>query len=277
MNASRRILLAALAVASAPVATASAGVETGTSGWQWGNPLPQGNQLQAMAFAGPTGYASGAFGTLLKTVDGGTTWSGLRTGTAQALDQVQAVDADTVVTGGGCVARLSTNGGQSFSRIAFTPVESSCDQPLKSLSFVSKDTGFLLLADGSVLQTTDGGQTFTPRTAVPGSRAAGGGSPGRSSSSRPRPRLSSRPRRGIGSRRWELSPTSRLASGSSRKALCRSVSSNACSSSRRSTTVEIAVPPSQNTSIPALSHTASCSAIDRRFMSRSCSRGHAPW
>jgi photosystem II stability/assembly factor-like uncharacterized protein len=179
MTSSRRILLAAAAAAAAlPVATASAGVQTGTSGWQWGNPLPQGNQLQAMAFAGPVGYASGAFGTLLKTTDGGTTWTGLRTGTAQALDQVQVVDADTVVTGGGCVARLSTNGGQSFSRIAFTPVESSCDQPLTSLSFATKDTGFLLLADGSVLQTTDGGQTFTPRTAVPGSRAAGGGSPG---------------------------------------------------------------------------------------------------
>lgn len=170
----RRSLIAVLVLAALPVATASAGVQTGTSGWQWGNPLPQGNALDAMAFAGQTGYAAGTFGTLLKTTDGGGTWTGLRTGTAQELDQVQAVDAGTVVAGGGCVARLSTDGGQSFSRIAFTPVESSCDQKLKSLSFVTRDAGFLLLTDGSVLQTTDGGRTFTPRTAVPGTRAAGG-------------------------------------------------------------------------------------------------------
>ncbi len=175
MKPNRRTLTAAaLALMALPVATASAGVQTGTSGWQWGNPLPQGNKLTAMAFAGQTGYAGGAFGTLLKTTDGGTSWTGLRTGTAQELDQVQVVDANTVVAGGGCVARLSVNGGQSFSRIAFTPVESSCDQPLKSLSFADKNTGYLLLADGSVLQTTDGGQTFTPRTAVPGTQAAGG-------------------------------------------------------------------------------------------------------
>lgn len=174
MRPTRSTLLLALALAAGHAATASAGVQTGTSGWQWGNPLPQGNQLDAMAFTGPTGYAAGAFGTLLKTQDGGATWTGLRTGTAQELDQVQVVDDGTVVTGGGCVARLSTNGGASFSRIAFTPVESSCDQPLQGLSFASKSTGFLLLRDGSVLQTTDAGETFTPRTAVPGTRAAGG-------------------------------------------------------------------------------------------------------
>lgn len=174
MTPNRLLTAAAFALLALPAATASAGVQTGTSGWQWGNPLPQGNQLRAMAFTGNTGYAGGEFGTLLKTTDGGTTWTGLRTGTAQALDQVQVVDANTVVAGGGCVARLSVNGGQSFSRIAFTPVESSCDQPLKSLSFADKNSGYLLLNDGSVLQTTDGGQTFTPRTAVPGTRAAGG-------------------------------------------------------------------------------------------------------
>src|SRR4051812_39951315 len=125
MRPNRGILAAAALALAALPASASAGVQTGTSGWQWGNPLPQGNQLKAMAFTGQTGYAGGAFGTLLKTTDGGTTWSGLRTGTAQELDQVQVVDANTVVAGGGCVARLSTDGGQKFSRIAFTPVESS--------------------------------------------------------------------------------------------------------------------------------------------------------
>src|SRR4051812_23217205 len=71
---------AAVCVAALP-AGASANVQVGSSGWSWGNPLPQGNTLRAMAFSGPTGYAVGDFGTLLKTTDGGVTWSGLPAGT----------------------------------------------------------------------------------------------------------------------------------------------------------------------------------------------------
>lgn len=170
----RRAGLAAVAAILTLSAVAQAGVQTGTSGWQWGNPLPQGNELAAMAFNGTTGYAAGDFGTLLKTTDGGGSWTGLRTGTAAPLFRVHLVDATTLVTGGPCVARRSTDGGQSFTRIAFAPVESSCDDPLQDLSFVTPDTGWLLQNDGAVQQTTDGGQTFSPRTAVPGTRAAGG-------------------------------------------------------------------------------------------------------
>ena len=60
---------------------ASASVQVGSSGWQWGNPLPQGNTLRSMSFAGVNGYAAGDFGTLLRTADGGVTWSGLLSGT----------------------------------------------------------------------------------------------------------------------------------------------------------------------------------------------------
>src|SRR5436190_850784 len=61
----------ALAAAGLPGA-ASANVQVGSSGWLWGNPLPQGNTLRAMAFAGgTTGYAVGDFGTLLQTTDAG--------------------------------------------------------------------------------------------------------------------------------------------------------------------------------------------------------------
>src|SRR5438270_11928871 len=68
-------LAVVLAVAvTALVAVAAAlgdNVSVGHSGWQWGNPQPQGNQLNAIDFAGGTGFAAGNFGTLLKTTDGG--------------------------------------------------------------------------------------------------------------------------------------------------------------------------------------------------------------
>jgi photosystem II stability/assembly factor-like uncharacterized protein len=167
--------LAACALAVLPAA-ASANVQVGSSGWLWGNPLPQGNTLRAMAFAGTTGYAVGDFGTLLKTTDAGDTWTGLPAGTFSNLTEVEAVDANTVVAGGGCVARLSTDGGATFSRIAFTPVESSCPDGshLAALWYVSAQHGYLVLNDGSVFETTNG-TDFATKTAIPGTKQAGGG------------------------------------------------------------------------------------------------------
>jgi len=167
--------LAAAALAALPAAPASANVQVGASGWQWGNPLPQGNTVRAMSFAGSTGYAAGDFGTLLKTSDGGSNWTGLPVGTFGGLTVVQALDANTVFAGGGCVARRSTDGGRTFTAVRFTAVESTCRNQLRDLSFVSKDVGYLLLQDGSVFATDDGGTQFAPRTAVPETQAANGG------------------------------------------------------------------------------------------------------
>jgi len=126
-------LIGALACAAALLAVvpalAPASVQVGSSGWQWGNPLPQGNTLRSISFAGANGYAAGEFGTLLRTTDGGTTWSGLLSGTFTNLSDVQAIDPDAVFAAGGCVARRSNDGGATFTRVAFTPVESSCKEP----------------------------------------------------------------------------------------------------------------------------------------------------
>jgi photosystem II stability/assembly factor-like uncharacterized protein len=167
---------AALAASAAAAAPASANVQVGASGWQWGNPLPQGNTVRAMSFAGSTGYAAGDFGTLRKTSDGGSSWTGLPVGTFGGLTVVQALDANTVFAGGGCVARRSTDGGRTFTAVRFTAVESTCRNQLRDLSFVSRDVGYLLLQDGSVFATDDGGTQFAPRTAVPDTAAGGGAS-----------------------------------------------------------------------------------------------------
>jgi photosystem II stability/assembly factor-like uncharacterized protein len=164
-------LLGALACAAPSLA---AGVQVGSSGWLWGNPLPQGNSVNALSFAGASGYAVGDFGTLLATTDGGTTWAGLSSGTFTNLRIVQAIDGDSVFAGGGCVGRRSDDGGKTFKRVAFTPVESRCTQGLASAWFVSESLGYLVLADGTVLRTDNNGETFAQRIAVPGTRATGG-------------------------------------------------------------------------------------------------------
>jgi len=177
-----RLGRSAVAVATAATAltfgavAASGSVTVSQSGWAWGNPSPQGNTLRAIAFAGPLGYAVGDNGTALKTLDGGATWTGLATGTSGELTRVQIIDANTVVVGSanGCILRVSTDGGVVFTRI-FTVAEANCSDQVQAFSFVSAQVGFLLLRNGSVLVTRDGGNTFSRQTGVPGTAASSSG------------------------------------------------------------------------------------------------------
>ena len=90
MRRTRLIGAIACAVGALAVlpAAAPAAVQVGSSGWLWGNPLPQGNTIRAMSFAGTQGYAGGDFGTLLRTTDAGRTASAP---TAQAMAPIRRV------------------------------------------------------------------------------------------------------------------------------------------------------------------------------------------
>lgn len=171
----RRAALAAAVLTLALAAPAGAAVQVGSSGWLWGNPLPQGNTVNALSFSGSAGYAVGEFGTILRTSDGGTVWTGLQSGTFTNLTEVQAIDSDSLFAGGGCVGRRSDDGGATAVRVAFTPVESSCTQPLAAAWWVNEQTGYIVLEDGTTLRTDNKGDTFAQKVAVTGTRAAGGG------------------------------------------------------------------------------------------------------
>jgi photosystem II stability/assembly factor-like uncharacterized protein len=168
-------MLAALASAT----TAHAAVDVGQSGWSWGSPRLQGNDLAAVEFAaGGRGYAAGAFGTILRTEDAGATWAGVPTGRQTDFSELAVLGPDAFVAGGGCTLRRSDDGGRTLKRLPFAASETSCPAPLAALSFATPQAGTLVLADGTVLRTDDGGQTFSRRTALPGTRAAGAsGSP----------------------------------------------------------------------------------------------------
>ncbi len=171
----KRLSACAAAVAALGLPTTAAAVSVGHSGWNWGNPLPQGNTIRALDFHGGTGYAAGDFGTLLRTTDAGATWTGIQTGITSDLNRVDAISAQSVVIGGGCSARRSDDGGATFHRLPFTPSELSCREGVQSISFPSSVTGYLLLHDGTLLSTSDGGASFSRRTAIPNSTAKGGG------------------------------------------------------------------------------------------------------
>jgi photosystem II stability/assembly factor-like uncharacterized protein len=155
--------------ALALLTSASAGVNTPQSGWYSGNPLLGPNSLRDVACAGSTCYASGDFGTLLKSTDAGATWTGIVTGLTLDLRRVGLAggSADKVVVGGGCALRRSDDGGNTFTRLPFTARDQGCAAPLVSFSFPTDKAGLLLLATGRVLATVDGGRSFSRRTSVP--------------------------------------------------------------------------------------------------------------
>src|SRR3954468_13999076 len=98
-------LLAALALLGAPAAAHAAPVQVAHAGWTWGSPLPQGDSLSSLAFQGARGYAVGEFGTMLRTDDGGATWTGVATGLTEDLDTVRMISPNSVVVAGGCPVR----------------------------------------------------------------------------------------------------------------------------------------------------------------------------
>jgi photosystem II stability/assembly factor-like uncharacterized protein len=151
----------------------AASVRVPLSGWNWGNPTPQGNDLRAIDFLTGRGYAVGGAGTALRTDDGGATWAGLATGTGADLSRLQIIDPETVTILGsdGCVLRRSDDGGKTFHKI-FIVAEVDCPDRVQAAYFVDKTTGYLLLRDGSVLRTTDAGQSFSKQTAIPGTQAS---------------------------------------------------------------------------------------------------------
>ncbi|MDO9353050.1 MAG: hypothetical protein Q7T55_05115 [Solirubrobacteraceae bacterium] len=163
------LVAAALAL---PTGASAAGVALSTAGWNWTNPAPQGNTLSGIQFVGNTGYAYGGGGTILRTTDGGTTWSGLYTGTGQAINSIDLVDENTLVarvgTAKSCGLRLTSDGGATFKRFVFDGNEGVCDTAIRSVDFVSKDVGFVLMADGRILKTADGAASFGGVTKVDG-------------------------------------------------------------------------------------------------------------
>src|SRR4051812_19374961 len=132
-----------------------------------------------MDFIAGRGYAIGDDGTALRTDDGGATWAGLATGTSQDLSRLQAVTPEVVVVlgGDGCVVRRSDDAGATFYKM-FVLAETNCPDRVAASFFVTPQVGYLLLRDGNVLRTTDGGQTFGRGTAVPGTPASAAGGQG---------------------------------------------------------------------------------------------------
>lgn len=178
---SKRLLTLLLVVVAVPLAlasTASAAVVAGNTGWFWSNPLPQGNTLTKADTIGGRAYVAGEAGTIMRSDNGGATWTGIRSGLPAAMSDVRTIRAitpDTVIFSSDCGLRRTDDGGATVRRLPWSSSDVSCSSPIVSLSFPTTTSGYLLLATGDILQTQDGGDSWRKVTAPTGTPAAGGG------------------------------------------------------------------------------------------------------
>ena len=167
-----RVAIAVAVLVAAPAASAGP-VRSSHSGWFWGDPSPQAQTLSAVEFSGGTGFASGDFGTLIRSGDFGNSWTGVATGLTESLTHLRMLGANTVVVGGTCALRRSDDSGVTFRRLPWTASDESCSGGIAAFDFPSTSVGYLVLGNGNVVRSGDAGRTWSRRTAVPDTSVSG--------------------------------------------------------------------------------------------------------
>lgn len=174
MKQFRTIVLAAVTAALCIPGAASAAIPAGNTGWSWSNPLPQGNTLDSVAVSGGRVWAGGATGTLLHSDDAGASWIAVRTGLLDDIRTIEAISPNSLVFAGRCALRRTDDGGLTVRRLAWGSSDDNCPATIQAVSFPSPLIGYLLLSNGDVYSTGDGGDSWKKQGVAPGAVATGG-------------------------------------------------------------------------------------------------------
>ncbi|CAN5397181.1 hypothetical protein BH11BAC2_BH11BAC2_19700 [soil metagenome] len=132
--------------------------------WRWLHPSPQGNDLHKICFIGPnTGWAAGDRSALIKTTNGGTSWTQQYTGFFDDIRGIYFSTANNGCVSGGQNFNVTSDGGATWTTRYRFP-----DIVIKDMFFLNADTGFVCGDYGGIYQlygTNDAGLTWTPRIA----------------------------------------------------------------------------------------------------------------
>jgi photosystem II stability/assembly factor-like uncharacterized protein len=103
------------------------------------------------------GYDDNDEGVVIKSSDGGTTWTNVQGIASESINSIYFLDSQKGwAVGDNGVIRKTSNGGQSWDPVSIE-FESGY---LKSVFFTSVSTGYIVGASGHNYKTTDGGQTW---------------------------------------------------------------------------------------------------------------------
>ena len=114
----------------------------------------EGNFLRRVQFINElTGWACGGHGTLIKTINGGNTWSVISNGTTSFLSCIYFIDENTGWIGSeDAVVKKTTNGGISWYSAPIQTNDFSAE-----FFFLNAQTGFITSHDNKIHKTTNGG------------------------------------------------------------------------------------------------------------------------
>ncbi|MDF7798995.1 YCF48-related protein [Pontiellaceae bacterium B1224] len=149
--------LVALTLFLGQMATSVLGAD---SEWSWLNPSPQGNDLNDLhAIDDNTIVAVGTVGTIIRSDDGGQTWTVQDSGSIWELNAVWFTDAQNGWVGSQRGMLRTTDGGITWSQ----QTGISVNDVIYTLHFVSNQKGWAAGGSGKVYSTVDGGNSWTPQ------------------------------------------------------------------------------------------------------------------
>jgi photosystem II stability/assembly factor-like uncharacterized protein len=104
-----------------------------------------------------TGYVAGDHGTILKTTNGGSTWTDLSLSMINPLEFVHFSDVNNglIATNNSFAILKTTNGGTTWS------TQTISAYGIFSISFPDENTWYAVGRNGAILKTTDGGSSWS--------------------------------------------------------------------------------------------------------------------
>ncbi|MCX6020379.1 MAG: YCF48-related protein [Chloroflexi bacterium] len=157
------------AVAGSAGSSTAAKVEAGATtsakdlkpGWNV-VPSPSPNDLLRVSFfEGKVGWIVGANGTVLKSPDGGTSWTVQKTGTELDMNSIATIDAKTAIAAGTQGRMLSTTDGDVWAQLN-NPAQTRKNL-LADIVCLDKTTCWAVGQDGLAIVTTDAGKSWSGR------------------------------------------------------------------------------------------------------------------
>lgn len=140
------------------VATSMQGLAQTPGTWEWQNPSPHGNRINAITFYNnELGWAAAEGGIIMRTTNGGTDWEIYDTGSTSAVDAIVFVDEQNGWAGSlnGQILHTS-DGGLTWEHQA-----SMANGGVRDFHFIDGQTGWAVGSNNSVYTTEDAGQTWT--------------------------------------------------------------------------------------------------------------------
>ncbi len=130
-----------------------------TAQWSWQNPLPQGNSINDIEFIDNYfGLAVGETGTILKTTDGGITWSQQNSTTTKVIYNVDVTNNSIAYALGSYFLLKTTDGGDSWFNL-----EMPATTYFNDLFFLDSLKGYVVGSNSNIFYTYDGGSTWIQR------------------------------------------------------------------------------------------------------------------